>query len=150
MVGDCMRLSTAVAADFAPGQYRRLVPDWIVSAPEPAGEPPVCRSCGHLVMAPATAAVGGDEILGFFLNKSAVRTAERRLSRNGAHEELCGHRNGKNLAREVLGRGGSGTVCLGLWSNFRFSYKDGAFLDDDPGGLQVAIEFGCGFQFAAF
>jgi len=53
-------------------------------------------------MAPATAAVSGDEMLRFVLNKSAVWAAERRLARKERHQELFGDRNGMKLASEVL------------------------------------------------
>ena len=91
-----MDLTAAMAADFSSGQ-QGYVP--VTLEPMESIQKRMRRGIyGHLVMIPTTVAIGGNEMHWFVLNESAIWAAGRRLARNERHQELCGDRNGMDLA----------------------------------------------------
>ena len=103
MAGHLVRPAAMMANDLTAGRQMGLFPAPPLAALEPPGRRPARRIRLGLVVLSATAAIGGDEMLGFVLNKSAMRAAERRLARSGRHYSLCADRNRRNLAGEVVG-----------------------------------------------
>jgi hypothetical protein len=96
-----------VAANLTWGDLGVPVPDSRAHLPRVPRQARARRR--DLVVTATPAAVGGYKVLRLVLNKSAMGTAGRRLTRELGHQELCTNRSGLNLASLVVVRGDSGT-----------------------------------------